>query len=323
VAKKQQIVIKKIIVQGGGHHGGSWKVALADFMTALMAFFLVMWLMSQSDQTKKAISDYFSSPSVIEYSYQNFGAEVTLEKLFLDFINEPVKAIQNFMEPSTKSPNILDMGSEKIIAAYMADKLTDIAKNVSISQDGFEFDIPDVYLFERGTSDPKVAFVDIVSKLTGITAGLKEADIRITSALFTQLVEDQTEITAKKVAQERLALIQNKISASFESNTNSVIGAINVKSKTGDYDPERLMGFMRISIRQKPSTDPNKQRRKIESLFGSLKKDKELKLVPNKKDETKKPAFGEDPNLVNPADVELNKINQETFPGAGINEDSN
>ena len=87
-AKKQTIVIKKIIVQAAGHHGGSWKVALADFMTALMAFFLVMWLIGQSEQTKKAISDYFSTPSVIEYNFQNFGAEITLEKLFLDFVKD-------------------------------------------------------------------------------------------------------------------------------------------------------------------------------------------------------------------------------------------
>ncbi|MBC7370261.1 MAG: chemotaxis protein MotB, partial [Bdellovibrionaceae bacterium] len=43
--KKQTIVIKKITIVAGGGHGGSWKVALADFMTALMAFFLVMWLL--------------------------------------------------------------------------------------------------------------------------------------------------------------------------------------------------------------------------------------------------------------------------------------
>jgi len=322
VAKKSQIVIKKIIVQGGGHHGGSWKVALADFMTALMAFFLVMWLLGQSEQTKKAISDYFSSPSVIEYSYQNFGAEITLEKMFLDFINEPLKAVSNFMEPSVKSPNILDMGSEKIIRAFMADKLTDIAKNITITQDGFEFDIPDVYLFERGTAEPKPAFVDIMTKVTSITTGLKDANIKITSALFTQLVEDQTEITAKKVAQERLSLIQNKISASFESNTNSVVGLTTVKEKTGDYDPEKLMGFVRLSIHQKESLDPTKKRRKIESLFGSLEKDKELKLVPKKKEKGQKNSFGEDPNLINPADVEMKNLKNEAFPGADVNNDS-
>ena len=95
-SKKQIIVIKKIYVNGGGHHGGSWKVALADFMTALMAFFLVMWLLGQNEETKKAISDYFSTPSMIEYNYENYGAEVTIEKLFLDFVNEPTKAIQSF-----------------------------------------------------------------------------------------------------------------------------------------------------------------------------------------------------------------------------------
>ena len=66
--KKPQIVIKKITVVSGGAHGGAWKVAFADFMTAMMAFFLVMWLLATSSpQEKKAISEYFSTPSIIEY----------------------------------------------------------------------------------------------------------------------------------------------------------------------------------------------------------------------------------------------------------------
>lgn len=48
---------------GGGHHGGSWKIAYADFMTAMMAFFLVMWLLSNSSpQQRKQIADYFKTP---------------------------------------------------------------------------------------------------------------------------------------------------------------------------------------------------------------------------------------------------------------------
>ena len=316
MAKKQQIVIKKIIVQGGGHHGGSWKVALADFMTAMMAFFLVMWLMSQSDQTKKAISDYFSTPSVIEYNFQNFGAEITLEKLFLDFVNEPLKAMQSFMEPATKSPNVLDMGSEKVVAAYMADKMTDVAKNVEISQDGFDFDIPDTFLFERGSSQPKVGFVDVMDKLTTVTSGLKDAEIKITSALFIQLVQDQTAKTADKVALERLALITNKVNASFDSNTNTVVGATNIKDKKGDYDPERLMGFIRVSIRQKEVE--GKKRRKLETIF-EHKPQSKLDLVPQEKPKTK-PAPGLDPNLINPVDIEVMKLDQEFNPGSSIND---
>jgi chemotaxis protein MotB len=45
-----------------GHHGGAWKVAYADFVTALMALFIVLWLMSSSDQVKKAVAGYFNDP---------------------------------------------------------------------------------------------------------------------------------------------------------------------------------------------------------------------------------------------------------------------
>lgn len=60
---QQPIILKKRRGRGHGHHGGSWKVALADFMTAMMAFFLLMWLLgSTSPEEKKAISGYFQDP---------------------------------------------------------------------------------------------------------------------------------------------------------------------------------------------------------------------------------------------------------------------
>ncbi|MFZ3228613.1 MAG: flagellar motor protein MotB [Pseudobdellovibrio sp.] len=321
--KKQTIVIKKIIVQGGGHHGGSWKVALADFMTALMAFFLVMWLVGQSEQSKKSISDYFSTPSVIEYNFQNFGAEVTLEKLFLDFLNEPLKAVQSFVEPADKVPNVLDMGSAKVVAAYMADKMTDTAKNVSISQDGFNFDIPDTYLFERGTSNPNKKFVEVLERLKLVTSGLQDADIKLTSALFIQAVSDQKESTARKVAQERLDLVQNKIKASFESTTNTIKSGLAVKDKKGEIEPDKLIGFIRVSITQKPIEDPKKQRRKLENIFGSSDSAKNVydnfaQKVGNQrsKDGIKKPANGLDPSFVNPVEVEIQKVQQDLEPTA-------
>jgi chemotaxis protein MotB len=64
--EKKPPVIKKIIKKGhGGHHGGSWKVAYADFVTAMMAFFLVMWLLAiSSEQGKAALADYFNELSL-------------------------------------------------------------------------------------------------------------------------------------------------------------------------------------------------------------------------------------------------------------------
>jgi chemotaxis protein MotB len=58
------IIIKKVVKKGGhGHHGGAWKLAYADFVTAMMAFFLLMWLLGSVDEkTKKGISEYFQDP---------------------------------------------------------------------------------------------------------------------------------------------------------------------------------------------------------------------------------------------------------------------
>jgi len=62
--KKNAIIIrKKNIVGGHGHHGGAWKVAYADFVTAMMAFFLVMWLMGSDEETKAEIEHYFNHPN--------------------------------------------------------------------------------------------------------------------------------------------------------------------------------------------------------------------------------------------------------------------
>src|SRR5262245_64730745 len=59
------IYVKRYKKGDGGHHGGAWKVAYADFVTAMMAFFLVMWLVTAvSKDQRAAIFDYFKNPSM-------------------------------------------------------------------------------------------------------------------------------------------------------------------------------------------------------------------------------------------------------------------
>src|SRR5580704_7346782 len=63
--KASVIIVKRRKRGGGGHHGGAWKVAYADFVTAMMAFFLVMWLVAAvSKDQRAAIFDYFKNPSM-------------------------------------------------------------------------------------------------------------------------------------------------------------------------------------------------------------------------------------------------------------------
>ena len=263
------IVIKKVIVVAAGHHGGSWKVALADFMTALMAFFLVMWLLAASAETKKAVSDYFSTPSIIEYNFQNFGVELTLEKLFLDLVNEPLKAFQSFMEPADKTPNVLDSGSQKVVMAYVADAMKEMARNFTVNEDGFEFDVPDYEMFKPGRAEPNAGFVNVLERLRTITVGLEDAEMQIQSLMFAQAVADQSSATANKVASERADIVALKVKAGFESNTVSVTTGAVVKDKKGEIDPSKLVGLVRFKIKQKDTKANGQKPRKLDVVFGS------------------------------------------------------
>ena len=61
--KLQPIIVKRIKKGGHAAHGGAWKIAYADFVTAMMAFFLLMWLLgSTTEGDKKGIADYYASP---------------------------------------------------------------------------------------------------------------------------------------------------------------------------------------------------------------------------------------------------------------------
>ena len=67
--KKQIIVVKKRRKEHGGHHGGAWKVAYADFVTAMMAFFMVMWILGMDQNLRNSIEGYFSNPVGFKKGY--------------------------------------------------------------------------------------------------------------------------------------------------------------------------------------------------------------------------------------------------------------
>jgi chemotaxis protein MotB len=69
------IIVKKIIVEAhAGHHGGAWKVAYADFVTAMMAFFLLMWLLgATTEKQRKALADYFA-PTLVQTKQESAGS---------------------------------------------------------------------------------------------------------------------------------------------------------------------------------------------------------------------------------------------------------
>ncbi|PZO92031.1 MAG: flagellar motor protein [Sphingomonas sanxanigenens] len=90
------IVVKKIVSdEHDGHHGGAWKVAYADFVTAMMAFFLLMWLLgATTEKQRKALADYFS-PTLVEFKQNSAGSNGLLGgSSLVDADNYPHKAAQ-------------------------------------------------------------------------------------------------------------------------------------------------------------------------------------------------------------------------------------
>ena len=75
---QRPIIVKKIKKGGHGHHGGAWKLAYADFMTAMMAFFLLMWLLgSTSTGDLKGLADYFQNPLKVSLSGGSGAGDAT------------------------------------------------------------------------------------------------------------------------------------------------------------------------------------------------------------------------------------------------------
>jgi chemotaxis protein MotB len=68
LAEQTVVVIKKSKRGHGGHHGGAWKVAFADFVSAMMVLFIVLWILGQSKEAKQSVSGYFRDPGVFQTS---------------------------------------------------------------------------------------------------------------------------------------------------------------------------------------------------------------------------------------------------------------
>ena len=251
--KKTTIVIKKITVAPAGGHGGSWKVAFADFMTSMMAFFLVMWLVNQSQAVKKNVSEYFSTPSIIEYNFQNYGVELTLEKLFLDLFNEPLKAVQDFIIPADHQPNVLDMGMRKIELRFLEDKVGNYAKNVKITDNEVSFDIPATDLFEPDSANPARDFVAIMEPIKGIMGGLKDANVYINSEIPYRY---GSENRSRNIADARLDLVSDKAQQGIVNEGVDIFGKVTVQNMAGEpagkHDTNGLVQF-RIRMKSVPA----------------------------------------------------------------------
>ena len=94
---KRPIIIKKKVVGHGGHHGGAWKVAYADFVTAMMALFIVLWLLSSNEKVRQAVGGYFRDPTGrgknVGTNMTGSGRDMTVLKDDMSGLKEKLKSV--------------------------------------------------------------------------------------------------------------------------------------------------------------------------------------------------------------------------------------
>src|SRR5512133_23066 len=106
------IIVKK---KGGhgGHHGGAWKVAYADFVTAMMALFIVLWLLNSSKQVQEAVGGYFKDPTgnskMVGSNMRGAGQKLDLHKEDMKKIKEALESQIRALPDFEKLKSHIDM----------------------------------------------------------------------------------------------------------------------------------------------------------------------------------------------------------------------
>lgn len=161
------IIKRKKVVAGGGHHGGAWKVAYADFVTAMMAFFLMLWLLgSVTDDKRKGIADYFSETYAIES--HSSGADGVMGGSSLSLIESLTDTIATRERSNSDIAALETLAQALDLAAARDSALGEAFEHVSIrlTDEGLVielFDLETASLFEHGTDQPRPVLQLLIS----------------------------------------------------------------------------------------------------------------------------------------------------------------
>lgn len=187
------IIVKKITVVAGGHHGGAWKVAYADFVTAMMAFFLLMWLLgATTEKQRKGIADYFT-PTLVKTRQGSAGSNGLLHGNSLTDVDDypnrqgqtgtramsiPRDATGGPREGGSKVKKVASVTQKLQQRLSATEKLQKLARTLKVTAtpEGIRLDLvddADFSMFQLGTT---ILTPDAVQLLHTIGAVLKDED---------------------------------------------------------------------------------------------------------------------------------------------------
>ena len=186
------VIIKRVKkVVGGGHHGGAWKVAYADFVTAMMAFFMLMWLLNATtEKQRKGLADYFSPTIPVNRASDGGDAALSGDSLFSEDTKSRngtggisqlevsgAKGNGGPAEQAGKSPEAALADLQEALTAKGGESMTmerALRHIVSrITDEGLVievFDLPDVPLFVGASDNPTPTLETIATILADVLA---------------------------------------------------------------------------------------------------------------------------------------------------------
>jgi chemotaxis protein MotB len=146
------VIIRKKAAHGDSHHGGAWKVAYADFVTAMMALFIVLWLMNASKQVQLAVGGYFKDPrglaKVVGTNKNGAGDYVAMKKEDMQKLKDELLRSIHHLDPLDKLKNQIE---------------------ITITQEGLRIELMESAkgtFFELGSAKPTPALIELLKVLS-------------------------------------------------------------------------------------------------------------------------------------------------------------
>lgn len=161
-------IVKKKKGGHGGHHGGAWKVAYADFVTAMMAFFLVMWIVGLSSNIKESVAGYFQDPVAFMEAVRAGNAPFAVSELMDGTGKEQEKQEKSVPGGDSASLSRTQKKIEEIITQTPSFKELKTHIEVKVTKDGLRIDLMDgreSLFFDAGSAKVKPATADLLTKV--------------------------------------------------------------------------------------------------------------------------------------------------------------
>ena len=266
---KQPRIIRRYYKKGGGgHHGGAWKVAYADFMTAMVALFIVLWILAQAPQVRKDVQNYFLDPRGFpgvsnQRNDANDGGKGALEGSPLSLMKDKTSRITAV--PEEARDETLVQAGKKLTQEILSQKeFFPLAEMVEISMtaEGLRIELTDHRegaFFKSGSSEPTADMKKAMGLIAGILKSVKNDVVIEGHTDASQLGEEKGgkrgnwELSADRANQTRRLVVESGVPAERIKEVRAYADSRPLEGALPSDPRNRRVSFLVQSKNDKPA----------------------------------------------------------------------